>query len=249
MVQRLTLEEKICLMGSSSCAVPRLGLPHYNWGVEDDHGSGTACLQSADGQWHCPTIFPALAVLAGSFNESLWQAVGTVIGTEMRAANNVGATRARRPGHNDPIGVNGWGPNLNIARDPRWGRNSEVPSECSFLSGMVGAALSRGIQGDPSAKHVLLLAALKHVTAYSLENWQDDTGGPRHGTKYSRFGFRGTISRHDLAETYLEQCVGFLSACCTPGRSPPRRSSSHDPASLCRDAGTGSRSRAATRSA
>lgn len=66
--------------------------------------------------------------------------------------------------------------------------------------------MSRGIQRlDSNGKFVLLLGALKHVTAYSLENWQDDTGGPHHGRKYSRFGFEGTISRRDLAETYLEQ--------------------------------------------
>jgi beta-glucosidase len=80
-----------------------------------------------------------------------------------------------------------------------------VASEDSFLSGKVGAAMTRGIQGDPSDKYVLILGALKHVTAYSLENWVDTTGGPRNGTKYNRMGFSAVISRHDLAETYLEQ--------------------------------------------
>jgi beta-glucosidase-like glycosyl hydrolase len=93
---------------------------------------------------------------------------------------------------------------------PGWGRNEEVPSEDSFLAGKVGAAMTRGIQGRNSggsavSKYVLILGALKHVTAYSLEDWVDDTGGPRNGTKYNRMGFDATISRHDLAETYLEQ--------------------------------------------
>eukprot|EP00041_Stephanoeca_diplocostata_P002461 m.26785 g.26785 ORF g.26785 m.26785 type:complete len:826 (+) comp13381_c0_seq2:48-2525(+) len=206
LVSRLTTQEKICLMGSiNTCSVPRLGLPVYNWGVEDLHGAGTQCLIGADGKSHCPTIFPTLAMMAASMNTTAWERIGTVIGTEMRVANNVGGTRDRDPGRNRPIGVNGWGPNLNIARDPRWGRNSEVPSEDAFLAGMVGAAMTRGIQGDPSAKYRLCLGALKHVTAYSLENWKDDTGGPRDGTKYSRFGFSGNISLHDLAETYLDQ--------------------------------------------
>ena len=211
---RLTRAEKLCLMDRGACAVPRLGLPQYNWGVEDLHGAGIECL--VDGaKTHCPTIFPTLNLLGGSFNDSLMQAVGKVIGTEMRAGNNAGARRGRhlpRPGEvnaNPSIGVNGWGPNINIARDPRWGRNMEVPSEDSFLAGKVGAAMTRGIQGQGDRtvtnKYVLLLGALKHVTGYSLENWVDDTGGPRNGSKYNRMGFDANISRHDLAETYLEQ--------------------------------------------
>jgi beta-glucosidase-like glycosyl hydrolase len=210
---RLTQEEMIGLLSTPSSPVPRLGLPQYEWGVEDDHGAGTACFQDVHGAWHCPTIFPTLSIVGASFNESLFYHVGSVIGREMRAANNAGATRARhaRPGEplaaaNLPIGVNGWGPNLNLQRDPRWGRNSEVPSEDSYLAGKVGGAMTRGIQQlDSNGKFVLLLGALKHVTAYSLENWEDDTGGPNHGRKYSRFGFDGIVSRRDLAENYLEQ--------------------------------------------
>ena len=114
---RLTQKEKVCLLDSSSaCAVPRLGLPAYNWGVEDLLGAGTGCLNGTNGTKHCPTIFPTLAVLGGSFNESLWKQVGTVIGREVRAANNAGALRARHPAPpgepdgNRAIGVNGWGP-------------------------------------------------------------------------------------------------------------------------------------------
>ena len=66
------------------------------------------------------------------------------------------------------------------------------------------ALFARAGQGGGSG-YVLLLGALKHVTAYSLENWVDDTGGPNNGTRYNRMGFDATISRHDLAETYLEQ--------------------------------------------
>ena len=197
LVSRLTVVEKVCLsISTANCGVPRLGLPAYNWGVEDLHGAGTQCLtDAATGATHCPTIFPILANLAAGFNETAWEGVGTVIGSEMRVVNNFGGTRYRHPASNQPVGVNGWGPNLNIARDPRWGRNSEVPSECPFLSGKVGAAMTRGIQGKRTAwtpahvseqadsEYLLLLGAIKHVTAYSLENWLDDTGGPRNGTK------------------------------------------------------------------
>ena len=226
--ERLTLHEKVCLMNASpsshqsdncSGAVPRLGLPAYNWAIEDLHGAGTACLNTtgSDGAtaWHCPTIFPTLNVLAASFNDSVWYGAGEVIGVEVRAANNAGATRARHadPGehfHTNPrIGVSAWGPNLNIARDARWGRNTEVPSEDPLLAGKVGAAMTRGIQGQkagaPQPKYITCLGALKHVTAYSLENWRDDTGGPNNGTAYNRMGFDATIARRDMAETYLEQ--------------------------------------------
>ena len=102
LTSRLTLGEKICLSQTPACAVPRLGLPAYNWGVEDLHGAGTQCLvDNATGTAHCPTIFPTLAVLGASFNDTAWQSVGAVIGREMRAANNMGGlgtgTRLRIP--------------------------------------------------------------------------------------------------------------------------------------------------------
>ena len=71
LTSRLTLGEKICLVQTPACAVPRLSLPAYNWGVEDLHGAGTQCLNdSATGSTHCPTIFPTLAVLGASFNDT-----------------------------------------------------------------------------------------------------------------------------------------------------------------------------------
>ena len=111
---------------SPACSgVPRFGLPQYQWGIEDLHGAGTQCLEDSTGNNHCPTIFPNLAQLAASFNTTLWESVGAVIGREMRVVNNAGGRRDRNPpvpGQPDPnplVGVNGWGPNLNIARDPR----------------------------------------------------------------------------------------------------------------------------------
>ena len=117
---RLTLEEKIRLLTTPGKPTPRLGLPGYEWGVEDDHGSGTGCLNGADGKPRCPTMFPTLSIVAASFNETLAEAIGFVIGTEMRAANNAGATRARWPSgatnSNPPIGVNGWGRNTSLSQ-------------------------------------------------------------------------------------------------------------------------------------
>ena len=95
---------------SNNTGVDRLGIPGYNWGVEILHGAGIACIDS-----HCPTILPVLANAAASFNRSAWHGMGAVISTEMRAANN--ANGMTRPASTDPVGVNGWGPNINLLRE------------------------------------------------------------------------------------------------------------------------------------
>ena len=148
LVGRMTLEEKAHLLAirgdSNDTGVPRLGLPSYNWGIEILHGAGIACVGP-----HCPTVFPVLACAAASFNRSAWHAVGAVISTEMRAGNN--ARGITRPGSTDPVGVSGWGPNINLARDPRWGRVLEVPSEDPTLAGKLAAAMTLGIQAASQA--------------------------------------------------------------------------------------------------
>jgi hypothetical protein len=113
LVGRMTVEEKVHLIAirgdSNNTGVDRLGIPGYNWGIEILHGAGIACIDS-----HCPTILPVLANAAASFNRSAWHGMGAVISTEMRAANN--ANGITRPGSMDPVGVNGWGPNINVSR-------------------------------------------------------------------------------------------------------------------------------------
>jgi hypothetical protein len=114
LVGRLSVDEKahlIAIRGDSPDAgVARLGIPPYNWGVEILHGAGISCIGP-----HCPTILPVLACAASTFNRSAWTAMGAVISTEMRAAHNNNGTT--RPGSTDPVGLNGWGPNINLARD------------------------------------------------------------------------------------------------------------------------------------
>ncbi len=123
LVGRMTIEEKVHLIAirgdSNNTGVDRLGIPGYNWGVEILHGAGIACINS-----HCPTILPVLANAAASFNRSAWHAMGAVISTEMRAANN--ANGMTRPGSTDPVGVNGWGPNINV--------NAICPTYSAFVS-------------------------------------------------------------------------------------------------------------------
>ena len=108
------------------------------------------------------------AGLGASFNRSSWRAKGSVIGNEMRALRNVGASRFA-PGNTFKIGLTGFGPNINIVRDPRFGRNSELPGEDPVLSGEYAGAFVAGMQEPDARGHPKMLAFLKHFTAYSVE--------------------------------------------------------------------------------
>ena len=163
-----------------------MGIPGYTWGVEILHGAQSRCLNGS-----CPTIFPVLASTTSSFNTSMWHEVGSAISTEMRALNNLHVGRSNCP--TSMIGTNGWGPNVNLARDPRWGRVLEVGSEDPYVSGVLGASMIRGLQEGEDSKYVKLLATIKHFTAYSMEG---SDGQSRHG-------FDPNISLRDMAESYL----------------------------------------------
>ena len=115
----------------------------------------------------CATTFPSPAMLAASFNESIWHMKGEAISTEVRALNNVHGHRGCGPPA--MIGIK-WGPNINLMRDPRFGRNSELPSEDPLLTGKYAAQYVRGLQEGPDPKYVKVLATHKHYTAYSVEN-------------------------------------------------------------------------------
>ena len=164
LLQRLTVEEKahlIAIRGDiPDAGVARLGIPPYSWGIEILHGAGINCVGK-----HCPTILPVLACAASSFNRSAWHGMGAVISTEMRAANNNGGVV--RPGALTQVGLNGWGPNINLARDPRWGRELEVPTEDPTLAGKLAASMTRGIQeGDDH--HDAAHAPAHHLLALLL---------------------------------------------------------------------------------
>ena len=194
LLQQLTTAEKISLMGahgSDICAfedggVPRLDIPSYTWCTETNTGVSSVCLQEG----RCATTFPSPAALASSFNRSLWRRKGETQSTEQRALFNLGAVRGSR---NRPlIGLNGWGPNINtvrgeplppptavdsaagdarvtrvpaVAADPRYGRNSELPSECPTLNGAYAIEEVRGMQeGDDPKWPLKIHATLKHYT-------------------------------------------------------------------------------------
>lgn len=197
LIGRLTLDEKLGLLGPDTtntsvgactdmdAGVPRLGIPGYTHLVEDNSGAGMECV----GPERCPTNFPGPTGLASSFNRTAWRLKGEIISTEQRASNNVGDSR----GYEAPfskIGLTGFGPNINIARDPRFGRISELPSEDPVLTGAYATEMVKGMQeGESFPKYIKLAAALKHFTAYSTET--------------DRMQQMFYITQHDLFDTYL----------------------------------------------
>jgi beta-glucosidase len=136
LISRLTLEEKISLLGYNSKAVPRLGIPAYNWWNEALHGVARA----GDA-----TIFPQAIGMAATFNDDLLKQVSTAISTEARAKYNLAIAKDR---HLQYMGLTFWTPNINIFRDPRWGRGQETYGEDPYLTATMGGAFVKGLQGD-----------------------------------------------------------------------------------------------------
>jgi beta-glucosidase len=173
----MTLEEKIAQMQNASVAIPRLGIPAYNWWNEGLHGiarSGYA------------TVFPQAIGMAAAWDTGLQQRIGTAVGTEARAKYN---QAIREGNHSVYYGLTVWSPNINIFRDPRWGRGQETYGEDPYLTGRVAVAYVRGLQGgDPDRP--MVIATPKHFAVHS-------------GPESSRHHFDATPTAKDLEETYL----------------------------------------------
>jgi len=177
LVSRLRLPEKIGQLLHENAAIERLGVPAYNWWNEACHGVGR------NGR---ATVFPQVIGLGATWNRALVHAVARVISDEARAKHHA-ATAAGRRGQYQ--GLTFWTPNINIFRDPRWGRGQETFGEDPFLTGELGAALVRGLQGD-DPHHLKTAACAKHFAVHS---------GPEH----ARHGFNAEPTRKDFVETYL----------------------------------------------
>ncbi len=177
LLSRLTLEEKISLLGYNNQGVARLGIPAYNWWNEGLHGVARAGKA---------TVFPQAIAMAASFNDELMNEVASVISTEARAKYNLSMINGR---HQQYMGLTFWSPNINIFRDPRWGRGQETYGEDPFLTGAMGVAYVKGLQGhDPS--HLKTSACAKHFAVHS-------------GPEGSRHEFNALVDEKDLRETYL----------------------------------------------
>ena len=176
---RLTLEQKVALMNYESPAIPELGIERYNWWNEALHGSARNGLA---------TVFPQAIGLAASWNEELLLDVFDVASTEQRIKFN----KARKGDGVDRYhGLTVWTPNINIFRDPRWGRGQETYGEDPYLTMVMGRSVVNGLQGDTTQKYDKLHACLKHFAVHS-------------GPEYERHIFDVTdLSWRDLNETYL----------------------------------------------
>lgn len=175
---RLTLEEKINFLGHENGPVDRLGIPAYNWWSEACHGVGR------NGR---ATVFPQVIAQAATWNRELIHRIATVVSDEARAKHHA-AARAGFHGQQYQ-GLTFWTPNINIFRDPRWGRGQETFGEDPFLTGELGLQTVRGLQGD-DARHMKVAACAKHFAVHS---------GPEH----ERHEFDAKPSPKDLHETYL----------------------------------------------
>ena len=173
-VANLTIEEKSGLFVNQASAVPRLELPAYNWWSEALHGV------ARDG---LATSFPQICGAATSLNRSLWFAMGETTGIEARGKNN---DRSRTSIYQ---GLTMWAPNVNIFRDPRWGRGEETPGEDPTINGEYAVSFVSGMQGPPSGKYVRAAACLKHYAAYN-----EETG---------RLSFPAVVTAQDMEDTFL----------------------------------------------
>lgn len=177
LLAQLTLPEKINQLVHENNAIERLGLPAYNWWNEACHGVGR------NGR---ATVFPQVIGLGATWNRELVEAVATAISDEARAKHHAAVAAGR---HGQYQGLTFWTPNINIFRDPRWGRGQETFGEDPYLTGELGLAMVRGLQGnDP--RHLKVAACAKHFAVHS-------------GPESERHEFDAKPTPKDLYETYL----------------------------------------------
>jgi len=177
LVSRMTLEEKVMQMLFNAPAIERLGIPAYNWWNEALHGVARAGVS---------TMFPQAIGMAATFDEDLIYKTADVISTEGRAKYHEFQRKNDRDIYK---GLTFWSPNINIFRDPRWGRGHETYGEDPYLTGRLGVAFVKGIQGNDK-KYLKAAACAKHFAVHS-------------GPESERHSFNAVVSEKDLRETYL----------------------------------------------
>jgi beta-glucosidase len=178
LIGQMTLEEKASQMVNQARAIPRLGVPAYNWWSEALHGVANNGLA---------TVFPEPIGLAATFDDASIHEMGVAISTEARVKfNQSGGAHAD---HGLMQGLDFWSPNINIFRDPRWGRGQETYGEDPYLTGRMGSAFVRGMQGD-DPRYFRVIATAKHYAVHS-------------GPEPTRHEVDVKVSKHDQMDTYL----------------------------------------------
>ncbi|WVZ83981.1 hypothetical protein U9M48_031067 [Paspalum notatum var. saurae] len=199
LVSRLTPAEKAAQLGDQAPGVPRLGVPAYKWWNEALHGlatSGRGLHFDAPAGVRAATSFPQVLLAAAAFDDDLWFRIGQAIGREARALFNVGQAE----------GLTIWSPNVNIFRDPRWGRGQETPGEDPAVASRYAVAFVRGLQGNNTSL-LQTSACCKHATAYDLEDWDG----------VARYSFVARVTAQDLEDTFnppFRSCVVDGKASC-----------------------------------
>ncbi|MBN1935381.1 MAG: glycoside hydrolase family 3 C-terminal domain-containing protein [Anaerolineae bacterium] len=177
LISRMTLEEKVSQMVYDAPAIERLGIPEYNWWNECLHGVSRAGIA---------TVFPQAIGLAATWNTVLMRQISTAISDEARAKHHDFLRRGVRRIY---TGLTFWSPNVNIFRDPRWGRGQETYGECPYLTARMGVEFVKGLQGD-DPRYLKLVATAKHYAVHS-------------GPEPDRHTFDARVDERDLRETYL----------------------------------------------
>ena len=177
LVGRMTLDEKVSQMKDVAPAIPRLGIPEYNWWNEALHGIARSGLG---------TVFPQAVGFAATWDDSLVQRMAGVISDEARAKYH---EYLRHDSHQRYQGLTIWSPNVNLFRDPRWGRGQETYGEDPFLTGSIAVHFIRGLQGD-DPKYLKTVSTVKHFAVHS-------------GPEPDRHVFDAVVSQRDLRESYL----------------------------------------------
>jgi beta-glucosidase len=177
LVSHMTLEEKVSQMQDKAAAIPRLGVPEYHWWNEGLHGSARSGYS---------TVFPQAMGMAATWDTRLIHDVANVIATEARAKNG---EALRHDIHSIYYGLDIWSPNINIFRDPRWGRGQETYGEDPYLTSRIGVAFVRGLQGDDPT-YYKTIATPKHFAVHS-------------GPESTRHTVDVVPSAHDFEDTYL----------------------------------------------
>lgn len=177
LVSRMTLEEKVSQMTNAADAIEHLGIPEYNWWNECLHGVARAGKA---------TVFPQAIGMAATFDRELMYRMADVTSTEARAKHHDFMARGKRGIYQ---GLTFWSPNINIFRDPRWGRGHETYGEDPYLTGEMALQFIRGLQGD-HPRYLKVVATAKHYAVHS-------------GPEPARHSFNAVVSERDFRDTYL----------------------------------------------